>query len=167
MNAYANAYSTEFQRQELETASTGVGGARCHTRHFLKSKRHTPIGDEGGPKGIHEHVSDLLHTAAGKVLQDMAPLEHVIIGIGSSSTGMHHPGAVVFHAEPHHWQHLLASHSSAVGSVQFSLGTGGTGAATGATLLVLLPFACLCATDADLQRVAASVFVLMYQQLRQ
>lgn len=63
---------------------------------------HTPMAVPGGPKGIQEHVSDVLQVAAGKLLQLCDPLEHVIMGIGSSSTGMHHPAAVVFHTDPHH-----------------------------------------------------------------
>mmetsp|Transcript_60291 Transcript_60291/g.88304 ORF Transcript_60291/g.88304 Transcript_60291/m.88304 type:complete len:243 (+) Transcript_60291:67-795(+) len=89
---------------------------------------HTPMGEVGGPKGIHEHVFDTLHTAAGREEQLWEPLEQVIIGMGSSRTGMHQPGSVVLNAEPHHWQHLEASHSSEVARVQLSLGAGGTGA---------------------------------------
>jgi hypothetical protein len=63
---------------------------------------HTPMGVPGGPKGIHEHVSDALQEAAGNELQLWEPLEHFIMGMGSSSTGIHQPVAVAFQTEPHH-----------------------------------------------------------------
>lgn len=104
--------------------------------HFFQSKMHTPIVDVAGPKGIHEQVSELLHAAGARELQLMDPFEQVIIGMGSSSTGMHQPGDVAFHTEPHHWQHFEASHSSAVARVQFSLGAGAGAGAVGPLALL-------------------------------
>ena len=49
---------------------------------------------------LHTHTHAAQFTGA-RELQLCEPLEQVIIGMGSSSTGMHHPGAVAFHAEPH------------------------------------------------------------------
>lgn len=106
----------------LRSYTAGAGA-----EHFFQSKTHTPIVDEGGPKGIQEQVSETLQAAGVREAQEGPPLEHCIIGIGTSRTGMHQPGAVLLKAEPHHWQHLVASHSSAVARVQLSLGTGGEG----------------------------------------
>ena len=97
--------------------------------HFFQSKMQTPMLVPGGPKGIHEHASVALHVAAGSEVQLTPDLEHCSIGIGTSSIGMHQPGDVAFMAGPHHWQHFLASHSSAVATVQLRFGAGGTGAA--------------------------------------
>ena len=40
-------------------------------------------------------------STGARELQLMDPFEQVIIGMGSSSTGMHQPGDVAFHTEPH------------------------------------------------------------------
>lgn len=150
--------SRESEGASEETGETfkRLAGYEGGAMHFFQSKTHTPMVDVAGPKGIHEHVSEVLHAAGARELQLMEPLEQVIIGMGSSSTGMHQPGDVVFHTEPHHWQHFEASHSSAVARVQFSLGTGGAGAGEASMGRLLPLLAALCAILSAAARLRAA-----------
>ena len=81
----------------------------------------------GGPKGRQEQTSAALHASSVALTAQESPLEQVSAGMGTGTRGMQKP-AVALKMEPHHWQHLAASHSGAVVMLHVSLGFGGMGA---------------------------------------
>jgi len=57
--------SRESEGASEETGETfkRLAGYEGGAMHFFQSKTHTPMVDVAGPKGIHEHVSEVLHAA--------------------------------------------------------------------------------------------------------